>query len=145
VMSEKTPTWDDIPSIEGLEVDWSYKTNSLLERRTAMRLLRKDLQLLLGKGHVAVKLVTSDGEYKASLMDISRIGVAVYVDENMPVELPIRLGLILGTQKIITKALVRNSNKYEGGYRIGVEFADLDMEAEAYIGELIASNVYAQP
>jgi len=144
-MSEKKTTWKDIPSIDGLEVDWSYEPDTPLGRRTKMRLLKDDLQNLLGKGHVAVKLLASGAEYKASLMDISQLGLAVYVDEDLPVDLPIRLGLVLGTQKIIAKALVRNSARYERGFRVGIEFADLDMESEIYIAELISSSFYRQP
>jgi len=144
-MSEKKTTWNDIPSIDGLEVDWSYEPDTPLGRRTKMRLLKNDLQSLLGKGHVAVKLLASGAEYKASLMDISQTGLAVYVDEKLPVDLPVRLGLVLGTQKIIAKALVRNSAGYERGFRTGIEFADLDMESEMYVAELISSSFYAQP
>lgn len=143
-MSDKKTTWDDVPTIDGLEVEWEYEPDTPLGRRTRIRLLREDLQGLLGKKHVAVKIMAKTREYNASLMDISQGGLAVFNDDALQVETPVRFGLILGSQKIISKALVRNVNKHENGFRIGLEFAEVDFETENYIAGLVAANVYKQ-
>jgi len=141
-MSDRKTSWDDIPSIDGLEVDWEYSPDSALGRRTKMRLLKNDLKELLGKDHVGVKIAIVGGDYNASLMDISQIGIAVYLDERLEEETPVRFGLILGTTKIVAKAIVRNLNRYDQGFRVGLEFVDLNFDSQNYIGSLVSSLVY---
>lgn len=141
-MSEKKSSWDDIPTINGLEVDWQFEPDSSQDKRTKVRLLQEDLQNLLGKKHVGVKVAAKNSEYNASLMDISQIGLAIYIKEAIQVDTPLRFGLLLGKQKIIAKALVRNTIPYEEGFRVGIEFVDLDIDSENYIAGLVSSRLF---
>ena len=54
----------------------------------------------------------------------------------------IRISLLLGHQKIVSTAIVRNSIPMAGGYRIGVEFLDLDEHCAAYVAGLISSRIH---
>ena len=35
---EKKVSWDDIPSIDGLGIDWEYKPETILDKRAFVRL-----------------------------------------------------------------------------------------------------------
>ncbi len=45
LLMEKKLSWDDIPSLDGLEVDREYKSETALDKRSFVR-ITKDLKFL---------------------------------------------------------------------------------------------------
>ena len=54
-MDEKK-SWDDIPSLEGLSVDWDYTTQDKIDNRSYSRLDAGSLQQLFETGTIPAKL-----------------------------------------------------------------------------------------
>ena len=57
-MKEKI-SWDDIPSLDGVGVDWDYKPLTSLDKRKFVRLDMGAVFQLLESREIAVKLATT--------------------------------------------------------------------------------------
>lgn len=141
-MSDKKPNWEDIPSLEGLEVDWDYEPENPLGKRAHVRIGNSELFEMLGADEIGVKLATNKGEQKGLLVDLAQGGAAVLLENNLKVGTPAKIGFFLGTMKILANTLVRNTTEIVGRYRIGLEFVNLSKEAEEYISSLISSRMF---
>lgn len=141
-MTKSKADWDNIPSIDGLGVDWEYEPESPLGKRDLVRIESKDLKTILGVKIIPVKVVAQGYEGKGSLVDIAQGGIAVLLDASLAESQPVKLGLFLGKQKILSRAVVRSVDKQKGGYRTGMEFVGLQEEYATYIAGLVSSKVY---
>ncbi len=144
-MAEKK-NWDSIPSLQDLGVDWEFEPENPLGKRAHSRVGGNSLRDLLGSGKIPVKVVAQDYEEKGLLRDISQQGMAVGVAVPLAIGQPVKVGLFLGQEKIISRGLVRSVA--EGGaasHRLGIEFVDLPREAEEFIASLIASKQFNSP
>lgn len=141
---EQKMSWDDIPTLDGVGVDWGFKPTTPLGRRAFVRIKNKDIPKLFAVSKILVQVATVKQTYTGRLLDISAgglsMGLAVSLEEN----LPLRVGFFLGTVKIISKAVVRNCRKTEEQYATGVEFVDLDSESAGYINGLYASLILSK-
>ncbi len=135
-------TWDDIPSVEDLAVDWDYEPENVLGKRLYVRLERKDLFSLLGKKSIPVKLVSTDKEINGIVSDISQAGVALFAKNSFAVGERVKVGFFLERKKIISRAVVRNVVVVEEAYRIGLEFVNLGEESLEFIRSLVYSNAH---
>jgi hypothetical protein len=132
-MAEKKSSWDDIPSLDGLGVDWEYEAENPLGKRAWARIADNDLYSLLAVKSIPVKVVSTNFEKTGHLLDISKNGLAVLLSSQLTEAQPVKIGFFLGKQKVISRALVRNISAVEGKFRVGMEFVDLEKNSEAYI------------
>ncbi len=132
--------WDDIPSLEGLGVDWEFKPENPLGKRAYVRLTQKELNELFLQKHFPVKLVTEKRKVRAFLVDISQGGVSLHVnDANWKVSELVKLGFFLGNEKVISRGSIRNVRKEKGRVLLGVEFVGLPEKNYDYIAGLYSS------
>mgnify|MGYP000996368894 CR=1 FL=1 len=82
-MTKEKANWDDIPSLEGLEVDWQFEPENPLGKRGWVRMENSDLYSLLGVKSIAVKVVSKNFEGKGYLVDIAQSGLAVLMDTQL--------------------------------------------------------------
>jgi len=141
-MAKEKGSWDDIPSLDGLEVDWEFEPENPLGKRAWVRIADNDLFPLLGVKTIPVKVVAKNFDRKGYLVDLAQSGLAVLLDAKLDVEQQVKIGLFLGKQKVLSRAVIRNVRAIDSRYRTGMEFVDLDKEYESYIISLISSNVY---
>lgn len=139
-MEKKKSGWEDIPSLDGLEVDWEYEPENPLGKRAWARMANMELFDLLAVKSIPVKVVSTNFDKTGQLLDVSQRGLAVLLPARLPVEQPVKVGFFLGSQKVISRALVRNSSEVEGKYRTGMEFVGLEKSLEDYIAGLNAAK-----
>ena len=141
--TDKKFSWDDIPSLEGLGVDWEFKPETPLGKRSFVRINAKDITGLFEIKEIFVKVATVKATHTGSLLDISKGGLAVKL--RLPVlleeNLPIKVGFFLGKMKIISKGSVKHAAKTGEWFTTGIEFVDLAAESAEYINGLHASKI----
>ncbi len=142
VMTKEKGNWDDIPSLDGLEVDWQFEPENPLGNRAWVRIANKDLLPLLGVKRIPVKVVSKNVEGKGYLVDLAKSGLAVLLDTKLAESQQVKIGLFLGKMKIVSRAIVRNVLSQKGGYRTGMEFVDLNNEYESFIVGIISSKAF---
>jgi c-di-GMP-binding flagellar brake protein YcgR len=139
-MKEKT-SWDDIPSLDGVGVEWEYQPETALGKRAFVRINTEDLTGMFAVREIFVKFATAQQTYTGRLLDISKGGLSISLPVALAENLPVKVGLFLGTVKVISKAVIRHTRKEGAMYTMGVEFIDLDKESAEYIGGLYASKI----
>ncbi len=144
-MAKEKTGWDDIPSLQGLEVDWQYETEDPLGKRAWQRIVDKDLYALLGVNSIPIKLVAKSFEEIGPLLDLAQGGVSVLLKTKLAEGQLFMVGFILGNQKVISKGKIIDVISLQDKYRVGVEFVELDEDLRRYIGGIISSRVYKQP
>lgn len=138
---KKIISWDDIPSLEGLEIDRNYKPKTSLDKRAFARLTDKDVAVLFESKEILVKVSTAKKIYTCPLIDVSAGGLLLKLPDQLDKNLPLKVGFFIGNFKVITKALVRHTCKSEDGYTTGIMFIDLGKESCEYIAGLYASKI----
>lgn len=141
---KKQMCWHDIPSLEGMEVDWDYKPPSLLGKRTVVRLQQDEISALFERREILVKIASAQKTYSGRLLDLSENGLSVGLSDPLPQGLTIRVGFFLGAMKINTKAEVVHARKKEAQYTMGLRFIDLNPKMATFIGGLYAAKVLHQ-
>jgi c-di-GMP-binding flagellar brake protein YcgR len=137
-------SWKDIPSLEGLVVDWDYAPESQQDQRAHVRLDMQVMTRLIEAREIAVKLATSKQTYDGKLVDISEGGLALCLAVQLPVDLPVRVGLVLGNAKIVSRAQVRYVKPGKAACIVGLQFVDLPQDAARYISGLYAAKVLSR-
>lgn len=138
---KKKSSWDDIPSLDGLEVDWEYEPENPLGKRAWVRMANRELFFLFGVKSIPVKVVARNYDKTGYLLDISKNGLAVLLPAQLAGEQPVKVGFFLGDKKVLSRAMVRNTSEVEGKeYRTGLEFVDLEKNLETYIIGLSAAK-----
>lgn len=140
-MEKKTTSWDDIPSLEGLGVEWEYKPETSLGKRAFVRINVDDLTGLFEVKAIFVKIATTQNTYTGRLLDVSKAGLSLSLPVRLEVNQPIKVGFILGKEKIIAKASVRHVRAADGLFATGIQFVDLNEESAQYLGGLYASKI----
>ena len=108
-MNEELKSWDEIPSLDDLKVDWDYQPENPNGKRDSKRLTDKELIQLFGVPCIAIKIATTQAICKGLLQDISENGLAIRLQQPpLPGE-KVKLGFFLGTHKIICKGIVRHT------------------------------------
>ena len=142
-MSNKKVSWDDIPSINGMEVDWNYKPeDELLGKRSHNRLINQDLHALIGVKKIPVKLLAKGVDETGLLIDIAQGGLAVLLKIKMVRGTPVKLGFFLGKQKMIANGMICHACRQASAYKTGVQFIEIDSDSRQYIASLMASKLY---
>lgn len=135
-------SWDNIPSIFGIEIDWEHSPENPLGRRKHARILSGDLHKLLDTEIIPVRVVSTAWDSTGQLLDISQNGLAALVKNELQVGAPVKVGLFLAKQKIISKAMVRSCSPVKDKFRIGFEFFGLQKEHAEYIVGINSSRMY---
>lgn len=144
-MSEEKKSWDSIPSLDGLQVDWDFQPGSPHGRRSARRLTDKEVSRTFDLPYIPVKIATTRAISKGILQDISENGLAVRMQDTLQQDEPVKLGFFLGRQKIICKGTVRHVCQDLLGYSTcGIQLLDLDAEARTCIQQLYSSITLKQ-
>lgn len=141
IMSEKKKDWDEIPSLDGLQMDWDYSGQGPLAKRRFERLTDGDMTSIFEVKNVPVRVATSDFTADGILSDISGGGVAVLLRKELAIDQHVKVGLFLGRQKIVCQAIVKQSIQTQSGYKIGFQFDNIKEEDSSYINGLYASKV----
>ena len=68
---------DDVPSLEGLDVDWEYNSKNSVENRSFVRIKNKDICRLCEVKEIVVKVATAEQTCTGSLADICEGGIAI--------------------------------------------------------------------
>ncbi|NNK96090.1 MAG: PilZ domain-containing protein [Desulfobacterales bacterium] len=139
-MSEEK-SWDDIPSLDGLDVDWDFETENPLGKRKHSRMTKEELSALFEKKTISVKIVTEKFNTMGTLIDLSEGGIAVGMRRELLNDQKVRIGFFLGEQQIASRAIVRQVKRTNDGYKIGMHFHDIKDEYFRYIAGVYASKV----
>ena len=139
MMKEKI-SWDDIPSLDGVGVDWDYKPLTALDKRKFVHLYMGAVFQLLESREIAVRLATTKQTLEGKLVDISQGGLALTLPFPLELGTPVKVGLFFGTEKIIARGLVQHLQQENTLYITGIQFVDLPTETAKYIAGLITSK-----
>lgn len=137
----KKKQWDDIPSLEGLQVDWKYQPENPLGKRSFVRLSDKDLLKMFDGRRIPVNIATTETNYTGSLLDLGEGGLAVNLSIALAEKQVIKVGFFLGKQKIISRAQVRYVRQCGQEYITGIMFVNLDAASREFIAGIYASRV----
>jgi c-di-GMP-binding flagellar brake protein YcgR len=137
----KKNSWDDIPSLDDLAVEWDYKSPAEAENRSFVRLNMQSLSQLFGTKEILAKFVTTTTTCECRLVDLCRGGVAIKLSSLIDVQETIKVGFFLGANKILAKGVVRHRREERDGYIYGIQFTALSPGADEYIDGLYASKV----
>lgn len=143
-MSDKKKDWDDIPSLDGLQMDWDYSGNDSLGNRRFERLTFGDVTEIFEVKAVPVRVATPEFTVDGTLSDISGGGVAVILKKALEVGQEAKIGFFLGQRKIVSRVVARQRTKIQSGYRIGFEFKGISEENSSYINGLYASKMLSR-
>lgn len=139
---EKKNGWDEIPSLEGLGVDWDYKPETLTDRRTFRRMNTDDISRLFDMDNILIKLATAQQTYDGHLVDLSDGGIGLRLPVLLNENETVKIGLLLGGKKIITKGLVKHVSKTGKSCKAGIKFVDIAKDNVEFISGLYASKVF---
>ncbi len=140
-MAEKKTNWDDIPSLEGLEMDWDYAADGAHAKRRFERLTLDDMTNIFEMKTIPVRVAASDFTIDGTVNDLSGGGIAVTLKKPVEVGQKVMVGFFMGSRKIVSRAVVKQTAPVKGGYRIGFQFEDIKEEDSSYINGLYASKV----
>jgi len=74
-MKKNKPSWDDIPSLDEVGVDWEFKPTTPLGKRAFIRVKIEDLAKLFSTSKILVKVATVKQTYNGHLFDISPVHI----------------------------------------------------------------------
>ncbi len=140
-MEKKTTRWDDIPSLEGMGVDWNYKPETSLGKRAFVRINAADISGMFEVKEIFIKIATAQQTHTGRLLDISKGGISLSLSVSLEENLPVKVGFFLGTTKVVSKAIIRHTRKENELYTLGIKFIDIDTDTAEYIGGLYASKI----
>ena len=136
----KQHSWEDIPSLDGLEIDWDFKVESPMGKRAHSRLSIEKLSQLYKVSDIPVKLVTEKEQCTASLLDLSQGGVCLKADlSNAEISQLVKFGFILGGHKMISRGRIKYVRKEQDCTILGIEFVGLMGDNQEYIAQLYSS------
>ena len=147
-MKKEITGWNQIPSLQDLEVDWQFEPENPLGKRDWPRIPCNDLHEILtfksapARESIPVKVVAKGFEETGYLMDIAQGGIAVLMDTKLNQGQLLRVGLFLGKYKLIAKVVTRNVRNVDFRFVCGMEFLELDKESKDYIAGIVSSQMW---
>lgn len=133
--------WADIPSLDGLEMDWEYEPDTPHGKRAYARMDERELARLFDGQRILVKVATADATLTGSLHNICEGGVAIKLDRRISENQAVKVGFFLGTEKIISGAVVRHVQGQNSSYTAGMKFVGLGRTERQHISGIYASKV----
>lgn len=140
-MGQDPRHWDDIPSLDDLEMDWKYTPANANGNRSNRRMTRKELTTLFGTSKIPVRTVSDKINKIGTLHDICEGGIAVMLDSELTKNQIVKVGLFLGRKEIISQAIVRHVDRKTKPYRIGMQFKHLSKENTEYLTGIYGAKV----
>lgn len=98
-MSEEKKSWDSIPSLDGLQVDWDFQPGNPHGRRSARRLTDREVSRAFGLPYIPIKIATARTISRGILQDISENGLAVRMQDTLQPDEPVKLGFFWESRK----------------------------------------------
>lgn len=146
-MGKDPRQWDDIPSLDDLEIDWNYTSAGANGNRSHKRMSRKELTSLFGTANIPVRAVTEKECNVGTLLDICEGGLAIILDAELTKNQMIKIGLFLGRKEIISHAIVRHVDHNNKPCRIGMQFEHLSRENTEYLAGMYRAKTldHARP
>ena len=139
-MAEKKKSWDEIPSLDELKMDWDYKADTTLGKRKHERMTNQDVASLFGKKTIRARVATDKQTIDGTLSDICAGGMALILNREFSVNQYVKIGLFLGKQKIVSNAVVKRATPVNNSYKVGFQFHNINEEDSRYINSLYASK-----
>lgn len=139
-MTDKKKSWNDIPSLDGLKVDREYTVETPLGKRKFERMTAGDMTSMLEVKTIRAKVVTGKHTVDGMLSDICADGMALILKNELSVNQYVKIGFFLGKQKIISKAVVKQSVPVQNSYKVGFQFHDINEDDSKYINSLYAAK-----
>ena len=133
--------WGDIPTLEGLEMDWDYSPDCRDGKRLHKRLSKQDVAHIYGDQRIGVKMASASTTFDATLRDLSEGGMGVELDKRLDEYQNLKVGLVLGKEKIIVRAQVRHVRYNDRGYTAGLQFINLEPSIRQFISSMYTSKV----
>jgi c-di-GMP-binding flagellar brake protein YcgR len=137
----KKKQWNDIPSLEGLKVDWDYCPDCRDGKRSHKRLTRRDIAHLFGSRQVEVKIASAAATLDGTLRDLCEGGLGVDLVGHLQEAQHLKVGLVIGQEKIIASALVRHVRSAGNHYTAGLQFINLEPAIRSFIAGMYTSKV----
>jgi hypothetical protein len=140
-MSEEKTNWDDIPSLDGLEIDWEFEPTNPEGKRAYARLTSDDLlPLIKGEKDIRVRVVTMDNQFTARLVDVSQGGLRLKAKSpDLKMSQLVKVGLFLGRRKLVSKGRVKYISDENEFILIGIEFVGLPEDMNEYLAGMYSS------
>ena len=139
-MADVRKTWEDIPSLDDIHIDWGYKPVNPLGKRKHARMTSQDVASLFGMKTIKARVATEKQTVDGLLSDICAGGMALILNKELAVNQNVKIGFYLGKQKIISKAVVRQTAPVKKSYKVGFQFQDIAEEDSRYIDNLYATK-----
>ena len=133
--------WSDMPSLEGLEMECDCQPRNADGKRAFQRMTTKDLVQRFGDRPIEVRVATTTATVSGSLRDLCEGGLAVNLGTRLDERQNIKVGLLLGSEKIIASAQVRHVQRRDREYTAGLMFIGLEPATRRYIAGVYASKV----
>ncbi len=122
-------------------MDWEYLPENPQGKRAFVRISEKNLVKMFDAQSVLVKVTTADTILIGSLRDICEGGLAVNLKVKLAGNQATKVEFFLGTEKIISRAIVRYIRPCDREYTIGMMFVDLNAASKKFISGMYASMV----
>jgi hypothetical protein len=91
-MTEKNTKWDDIPSLDGLQMDWGYEAEKPQGQRKFERMSGAYVTSLLKTENIRVRVVTEKLTLDGLLSDISAGGLSLILKKELAVNEYVKVG-----------------------------------------------------
>lgn len=133
--------WEEIPGLEGLQMEWDYCPDCRDGQRLHKRMTRTDMANLYGSRHVSVNVASTTGTFKGSLRDLSEGGLGLDLKTRLDECQNLKVGMVLGAKQIVVSAQVRHVRAGGHGYTAGLQFINLEPSIRKFIAGMYASKV----
>lgn len=133
--------WGNVQGLERLEVDWDYRPDCRDGKRLHKRLTKLDLVHILGTRQVEVKMASAAATFDATLCDLSEGGLGVELGSRLDEFQHLKVGLLLGREKIVASAQVRHVRYGNNQYTAGLQFINLEPSIRTFIANMYTSKV----
>jgi len=137
-MNEKR-TWDDIPNIENLEIDWDFVPENPLGKREHVRVTARDLYRLFQETEYPVNIKSGNINIEGTLVDISEGWISIKSDIELMQDQEVNIDLILGNKSIVASGIVKMVREQNWVYFLGVQFTSITKKLQAFIKEMYPS------
>ena len=124
-MGQEKPTRENLPSQEGLEIDWGFEHVNNIEKRANIRLTKKEITFLFRKNDIPIKLITEKNHCSAFLIDVSQRGVCLRAKvSGCNDSQHVKTGFLLGNQKVTSEGRVKHVRKENDWDILDIEFIE---------------------
>ncbi len=139
-MGKDNSGWENIASIEGLEVEWDFEPENVLGKRDHERIPAASILSFIGIKDLKIHVSTVHKNFSGTLLDIGVGGMAIDSSVQLEQNQLLKLGFILGRKKVISKAQVRWVKKIQESFKMGVMFVHLSADDANFIAGIYGAQ-----